>query len=160
MDSLMQTSTHSERRVRRGRRVVGLSFVVLLWVAAMTEVHAETTPSPPSGSSTNAVEVVPAKSKQKLKTFHGKIMAWDPVTMIATVHGWRKHTMLITSATKITRNNEPVGLDAIGVGETLFGQYVKSEDGVFIAKSLHLKGKGETAPKWPEDPENPAEGTK
>ncbi len=103
-------------------------------------------------ASTNST-LTPAKPHPKPKTFHGKLTAIDKAAETVTVAGWRKHVLMVTESTKLTRDDKPVAFGDLTIGEHLVGQYFRAEDGKNVAVALHFKKakvektEGEESPK-------------
>src|SRR5271154_4992357 len=83
-----------------------------------------------------------APVKPKAIPFHGKLAAVDKTAMTITV-GTR--TFMISSKTKLFKDDKPATLADGVVGERVTGSYIKGEDGKLTAKSVYWGGKGGTA---------------
>jgi hypothetical protein len=93
---------------------------------------------------TNAAPVAPAKPHAI--PFHGKLGSVDKVNKTITLDDKNKRTLEVISTTKIMKAGKPALLDDAVVGEDVAGQYMKSEDGKLVAKSLRFGPKPEAAP--------------
>lgn len=114
------------------KKYIALSaLTVAAWLAAPASASAQ------DAAPTNAPAATAPAKKHGLP-FHGKVTAVDTTAMTVTVGS---KTYKVTSATKISKLNQPATLADIPVGETITGSY-KEVEGKLNASTIHIGAPG------------------
>jgi hypothetical protein len=114
--------------------LVTILAAVVLGVPIGARAQDKTMPAP----------AAPADSDVKAKAipFRGKIGAVDTVKMTLTLEGKTTNRVFeITSTTKLMKAGKPATLADATVGEPVTGQYTKTADGKYLAKSVYIGGR-------------------
>lgn len=105
-----------------------LAFIAAALVAAPSLSRAADSTNAPAAQT-------PAPKKHAGTPFHGKVAAVDAAAMTFTVG---TTTIVITSATKITKDGKPAVFGDITVGENVTGFSKKDEAGKVTAASVKI----------------------
>lgn len=119
--------------------------ILTLCAAAIFAMPALTQAQDNAAKAPAAVEKTsPAKKRNRVIPFHGKLVAVDTNAMTLTVG---KRTFQITSETRITKDGKPAVLAEGVAGEPVRGSYRKAEDGTLNTASVYFGAKAKTGGK-------------
>jgi len=91
---------------------------------------------------TASTNTPPPPMKHHASNYRGTLSAVDKAAKTITVETKStKHTLQVTSETKIMKSGKPATLDDGVVGDPVSGSYTKDADGKLTAKSIYFGGK-------------------
>lgn len=120
------------------KQIALYAIVASAFMVAPALVQAEDSPAKKPAAAESG-----APAKKHVVPFHGKVSAVDATAMTVTL---AKHTLTVTSETKIMKEGKPATFADITEGEKITGQYKKDAAGKLNATVIHIGGKGEKAP--------------
>jgi hypothetical protein len=132
--------------------LVALAFCSPLSIFAKGK-KSETSPAPSASPSASASAATSAKAIP----YHGMVSAVDQSAKTFTIAGKEKSRVFkVTDKTVITKDGNPATMSDIAEKDEARGQYWKSDDGSFEAKSVMLGAKAEKAKKSKKEKASPS----
>jgi hypothetical protein len=114
-------------------KITALGLFAAAILATPMISHAQATTAPAASATTKK-----AKKATGSVAYTGKVSAVDTNAMTLTVG---KHTLVITSETKITKDGQPATLADVTVGEKAMGSYKTGTDGKLTATTIDYSTK-------------------
>jgi hypothetical protein len=101
-----------------------------MWGTPLSLLAADTPPGKPAAAK--------KETKAKARPFVGTVKAVDKVAKTITLEGEKAQTLLVTSETRLVKDDKPVTFDDVPVGESVTGSLRETAEGKLEAIRINV----------------------